>query len=72
MYVPNKSVERRVVAENFACPDCGSRHLRRLPRQGFLQTKILPFFGYYPWECAMCRETKFFRIRGKRKRKSQS
>lgn len=64
-----ESVERRATTQSFSCPDCGSRHLRRLPRQGFLQQKVLPFFGYYPWECPICRETKFFKKRGKRVRK---
>ncbi len=50
----------------FACPDCGNRRLRRLPRTGFLQTKVFPVFGYFPWECPICRETKYFRKRGKR------
>ncbi len=50
----------------FACPDCGSRHLRRLPRQGFMQLKVYPFFGYFPWECPICRQTRLYRKRGKR------
>lgn len=53
----------------FACPDCGSQHLRRLPRQGFMQKKVYSFFGYYPWECPICRQTKFFKKRGKRTRR---
>ncbi len=63
-----ESVHVHSVTQDFACPDCGSRHLRRLPRHGFLQQKILPLFGYYPWECPICREIKFFRKRGKRVR----
>jgi predicted RNA-binding Zn-ribbon protein involved in translation (DUF1610 family) len=53
-------------ASQFVCPDCGSQHLRRLPRQGFLQKKVYTFFGYFPWECPICREVKLFRKRGKR------
>lgn len=37
------------------CEYCGNA-LRRLARQGFLQTKIYSRFGYYPWECPLCRE----------------
>lgn len=37
------------------CDYCGNA-LRRLARQGFLQTKIYSRFGYYPWECPLCRE----------------
>lgn len=37
------------------CEYCGN-DLRRLARQGFMQTKIYSRFGYYPWECPLCRE----------------
>lgn len=37
------------------CPGCGSRHPHRLERRGFLQKKILPTFGYYPWMCGACK-----------------
>jgi hypothetical protein len=30
--------------------------MRRLARQGFLQKKIYAYFGYYPWECPLCRD----------------
>ncbi len=26
-------------------------------RQGFVQTYIMPFLGYYPWRCAVCSKT---------------
>jgi rubredoxin len=52
------------------CPDCG-RQMRRLTRRGFLQTDVFPRFGYYPWECPMCRRRRFYRVRGKRQRKSR-
>ena len=29
--------------------------MRRLSRSGFLQQKVYPLFGYYPWECHLCR-----------------
>jgi len=38
------------------CKSCGT-NLRRIPRKGFLQQKVYPSFGYYPWECPVCRET---------------
>lgn len=38
------------------CRECGNC-LRRLARRGFLQVKIFPLFGYYPWECPVCRKT---------------
>jgi hypothetical protein len=30
--------------------------MQRLPRKGFLQLNVYPWFGYYPWECPFCRE----------------
>jgi DNA-directed RNA polymerase subunit RPC12/RpoP len=37
------------------CAKCG-HGLKRLPRIGFLQKKVYPRFGYYPWECPFCRD----------------
>jgi hypothetical protein len=34
-------------------------------RRGFVQKKILPHFGFYPWECPVCRETLYLRKRDK-------
>jgi len=36
------------------CTKCGNA-LRRITRKGFLQLKIYPVFGFYPWECPACR-----------------
>jgi len=52
----------------LVCPDCGARQLRRMKRHGFLQKKVYPMFGYYPWECALCRHINFFKARGQRVR----
>jgi len=46
------------------CPKCQQTSMRRIQRQGFLQTKVLPVFGYYPWECILCRMVKFMKNRG--------
>ncbi len=51
------------------CPECGSDHPRRLERKGFLQTKIYPLFGYYPWICTGCKTTFLMRKRYRRKSK---
>lgn len=45
--------------------------MRRLPRMGFLQRKIYPIFGYYPWECSSCRGVKLFKYRGKRRKRQE-
>ena len=37
------------------CDYCGNQ-LRRLVRKGFMQKNIYSWFGYYPWECPLCRE----------------
>jgi hypothetical protein len=47
------------------CPHCGDEQMRRLARRGFLQTRIYPLLGLYPWECVACRTIKMFRKRGK-------
>jgi len=53
------------------CVTCGSE-MRRLSREGFMQREIYPLFGYYPWECPLCRELVMFKARRARKRKSKS
>jgi len=63
----NVSMSSHVVHWNeFTCPECGSEQLRRLARQGLLQRKVYPLFGLFPWECPICRQTRLFRVRGKR------
>lgn len=37
------------------CPRCGSDRIRRIERKGFLQRKVYPIFGYFPWRCSQCR-----------------
>ena len=60
----------RYAAEKASCecPKCGSR-LRRLERKGFLQQSVYPKFGYYPWECPVCRELIFRKKRHQLKRR---
>jgi hypothetical protein len=41
--------------------------MRRVSRHGFLEKKIYPLFGLYPWECGYCRMVKLFRNRGPRR-----
>ncbi len=48
---PVRSTRER---DAMVCTRCGS-NMRRLSRKGFLQRKIYSFFGYYPWECPLCR-----------------
>jgi DNA-directed RNA polymerase subunit RPC12/RpoP len=59
----------RYVAEkaDLKCIRCGN-DMRRLARQGFLERNIYSYFGYYPWECPMCRERVFFKSKHGHKR----
>jgi hypothetical protein len=41
----------------MVCRKCGASGLRRENRYGFLQLKIFPLFGLFPWECVFCRKT---------------
>jgi hypothetical protein len=41
--------------------------MRRLAREGLLQKMFLPLFGFYPWECPVCRDRHFFKVRHRRK-----
>lgn len=52
------------------CPECGSNHMRRLPRQGFLQQKLYAYFGYFPWECPICRKVMMLKHRGKKRQRN--
>ncbi len=53
------------------CVTCGCE-MRRLMRESFMQRKVYPFFGYYPWECPLCRELVMYKVRHLRKKKSKS
>ena len=52
------------------CEYCGNA-LRRLARQGFMQTEIYSRFGYYPWECPLCREPMLVRQQHRLKKRSE-
>jgi hypothetical protein len=45
--------------------------MRRLVRESLLQRRVYPLFGYYPWECPLCRETVLLRKRYARRRRSR-
>ena len=42
-------------SENYSCPICHSRAVRRSKRRGFWQTVVLSMFGRYPWVCRECK-----------------
>lgn len=51
------------------CPSCRSDRIYRLERRGILQKKLLPFFGFYPWQCKGCGAEVMLRKRNRRHRK---
>jgi hypothetical protein len=53
------------------CPHCGDGRPRRMERKGFLQERVLPVLGYYPWACATCKSTFLMRKRYRRKSKKK-
>jgi DNA-directed RNA polymerase subunit RPC12/RpoP len=59
--VAGKKVKKR---HHVVCPRCGSNHLSRLSRVGFLQKKIYPIFGYFPWQCTGCKGRVMIKKRG--------
>lgn len=54
---------------DLKCASCGN-DLRRLSRNGFLERKVYSYFGYYPWECPICRQRIFVKKKNKHKRSS--
>lgn len=56
--------------KKLMCPNCHREQLARIARRGFLRERFFPIFGYYPWECGMCRRQVLLRKRGGAYRKS--
>jgi len=42
--------------------------LIRMKRAGFLEQKVYPLFGYYPWKCSICGVKRIIKFRGDRRR----
>jgi hypothetical protein len=64
-------VEKAEAAPKVLCPNCGNNHPRRMERKGFLQMRVYPLFGYYPWVCGACKSTFMARKRYRRKTKKK-
>lgn len=45
------------------CKKCGSERIYRLFREGYLQEKIYPILGFYPWRCKACKHSMMLRKR---------
>jgi len=54
------------------CRQCQKGELFRVEREGFLQTKVLPRWGYYPWKCSLCHARTLLKSRGPGKRRKPS
>jgi predicted RNA-binding Zn-ribbon protein involved in translation (DUF1610 family) len=52
-----------VVKAPIICPRCGDRALYRAERRGFLQLRVYPLFGVYPWNCVSCRKSILLKLR---------
>lgn len=50
--------------ERERCEECGSNEVFRLVRKGYLEEKIYPLFGFYPWRCKRCGLRLMMRTRG--------
>ncbi len=55
--------------DNPLCPKCGNVRTRRMKRRGFVETRLYPLVGWYPWECTGCRMVFRSSYRGPTKRK---
>ena len=45
--------------------------MRRVARKGFMQQRIYPLFGYYPWHCSNCRTEFMLRKKNHRRRRKE-
>ncbi|HEY3706149.1 MAG TPA: hypothetical protein VGL22_13890 [Terracidiphilus sp.] len=45
------------------CPRCGDRALYRKDRRGWMQKRIYPLLGLFPWQCGSCRRSTLLRLR---------
>jgi DNA-directed RNA polymerase subunit RPC12/RpoP len=55
---------------DLSCQTCGINYLRRLHRRGFLQRTVYSLFGYFPWECPICRDPILLKVRNRRRSRS--
>jgi len=58
-----KLVETAGAKTQVQCKHCGNGRIFRLFREGYLQERIYPIFGYYPWKCKTCGRSMMLRFR---------
>jgi len=64
------SQRERMSKRKMTCPSCAEVELTRVARHGFLQERVYPKFGMYPWECTQCRQIFLLKSRGYSYRKA--
>jgi hypothetical protein len=63
--------QRGNVRGELMCPFCSSEQVYRIHREGFLQMRIYPLFGFYPWRCRTCKTNVMLRMRKDKERTRQ-
>lgn len=53
------------------CPACNYPSIRRTARISFLQGRVFPLFGCYPWECPKCGKIFIIKDRGDQPRENE-
>jgi hypothetical protein len=54
-FTPEEGAVRPFVTlPDAKCKDCGGKRFERVPRFGFWQETVMPFFDRYPWRCIGC------------------
>ena len=48
---------------NPYCPKCDSSSTRRTAREKAITSRLMYFFGLYPWECLTCQKRFFSKVR---------
>ena len=52
------------------CKRCGTK-LRRVVRESFLQRRLYPLLGLFPWECPICKKPVLLRKRYLQRKRSK-
>ncbi len=63
-------VEMSADKDLIFCRKCGSGRVFRVYRKGFMQERIYPHFGYYPWRCMSCGDHVMLRKRNRARTKN--
>ena len=61
-----KVVEIERKPEPVYCPECGAPRTYRVERKGFLQRRVFPILGFFPWQCRNCGAEVILRRRNRR------